>query len=226
MTIASFWMRSSRRALTNWLGNSCVDGVREARLGLHRAGLRVDLVVERREVPLVELLDARAVERGDGKRRRRGDAALDLGHAILRHRELDVDRRDLGDHRHAVGVAGGDVVARVDRAQPDPAVGRRDDPAIAQVEARRVLVGLVDDDRRLELLDRRGQRVDVLSGDRVLAEQGLVALQLHLAGRQLRLVAQARAGRLLQGDLERPRIDGGDELALLHHLPFAVGNLQ
>jgi hypothetical protein len=55
--------------------------------------------------------------------------------------------------------------------------------------------------------------------DRVLAEQGLVALQLDAAVLELRLVAHARADRLLQRDLERPRVDRREQLALLHHLP-------
>ena len=80
------------------------------------------------------------------------------------------------------------------------------------------------DQRRLELLDRGRLGVDVLAGDRVLAEQRLVALQLHPAVLELGLVAHARADRLLQGDLERPRIDGREQLSLLHHLPFGEGN--
>ena len=78
--------------------------------------------------------------------------------------------------------------------------------------------------RRLELLDRGGLGVDVLAGDRVLAEQGLVALQLDPAVLELGLVAHARADRLLQGDLELARIDGREESALLHHLPFGKGD--
>ena len=175
-------------------------------------------------MPSSSFLRAGAVPGGDGEPLAAADARLDLGHAVLRHRELDVDRVELGDDRDAGGVAGADVVADVDRAQADPSRHRRDDPGVAEIEARGVLVGAVDDERRLELLDRGRLGVDVLAGDRVLAEQGLVALQLHPAVLELGLVAHARADRLLQGDLERPRIDGREQLALLHHLPFGEGD--
>ena len=200
-------------------------GVGEARLGLDGAGLHVDLVVERHEDAVVELLRARAVERGDGELGAGGDARLHLGNAVLRHRERDVDRRQLGDHGDAVGIAGADVVAGVDGAQADAAGDRRDDAAVAEVQARRVLVGAVDDQRALELLDQRRLGVDVLARDRVLAEQRLVALQLDPRAVELRLVALARADRLLQRDLERARIDRDEQLALLDDLPFAEQHL-
>ena len=41
---------------------------------------------------------------------------------------------DLGDHDEAVGVARRDVVALVDLTQPDPAVERRDDLAVGEVD--------------------------------------------------------------------------------------------
>jgi hypothetical protein len=50
-----------------------------------------------------------------------GDAALQFRHLVLRHGEFDVDRRELGDHRDAVGVAAADQVADIDRAQADAA---------------------------------------------------------------------------------------------------------
>ena len=78
--------------------------------------------VEKRAV--VELRRARAVERRHRQRRARGDARLDLGHAVLRHRELDVDRRQLGDHGDAVGVAGADGLPTSTGRRPTrPAIG-------------------------------------------------------------------------------------------------------
>ena len=70
--------------------------------------------------------------RSTGKQRALGDARLQLGHAVLRHGELDVDRRELRDHRDAGRVAGADQVAGVDRAQADAAGDRRDDPACSR----------------------------------------------------------------------------------------------
>ena len=47
--------------------------------------------------------------------------ACSSGTLVLRHREFDVDRRQLGDHGDAVGVAAADQVADVDHAQADAA---------------------------------------------------------------------------------------------------------
>ncbi len=201
-----------------------VSRIGEARLGLDGAGLDVDLVVQRGEGAVLELAGAGAVPGGDGERRAAADARLDLRHAVLRHRELDVDRVELGDDGDARRVAGADVVADVDRAQADPAVHRRDDPGVGEVEAGAAFVGPVDDQGGLELLDRRGLGVDVLAGDRILAQQGLVALQLHPAVLEHGLVAHARSDRLLQRGLERPRIDGREQLPFLHHLAFGEGD--
>ena len=94
---------------------------------------------------------------------------LDVGHAVLRHRELHVDRVHLRDHRDAGGRVGRHVVARVDRAQADAAGHRRGDAGVVEVELGGRLGGAVGDHGAFELLDQRGLRVDVLARDRVLA---------------------------------------------------------
>jgi hypothetical protein len=147
-------------------------------------------------------------------------ALLHLGHAVLRHGELDVDGRDLRDDRHAVGGAGRDVVARVDGPQADAPAHRRGDAAPGEVELGGVLVGAVDGHGAFELLDQRGLGVDVLPGDGVLPQQRLVALQRDARGGQLRLVALPRTRGLRQRVLERRGVDGGEHVALLHHLPL------
>jgi hypothetical protein len=60
---------TSIETLTNWLGNRAPPwrGVAETRLGLHRAGGGVDLVVEGREGALRQRRDAILIQRGDGQ---------------------------------------------------------------------------------------------------------------------------------------------------------------
>jgi hypothetical protein len=138
----------------------------------------------------------------------------------------DVDRRDLGDRRHATGIAGSDEVAGVDRAQADAAGHRRDDARPLQVQPRAVFVGTIHRRRTDQLLRQGRLRVDGLAGDRVLLEQHLVAVQLLACGVELRRVAHARADRLVQRGLERLRVDRRQHLALLHELAFLVQHLR
>jgi hypothetical protein len=75
-----------------------------------------------------------------------------------------------------------------------------------------------------QLLDQGGLGVDVLARDRVLLQQGLVALEQHARAFQLGFVALALAGGLQQGHLRGPRVDGGQHLARLHLLAFGEIN--
>jgi hypothetical protein len=110
-----------------------------------------------------------------------GGVLLQLADLVLRDGEDDVDGRDLGDQGDAVGVAVAHHIADVHGAQADAAAHGRDHAGVAEVEARRAFVGLVDDDRAFELLDQRGLGVDLLAGDGVLLQQGLEALQVTRA---------------------------------------------
>nr|GEU28386.1 sensory transduction histidine kinase, putative [Tanacetum cinerariifolium] len=195
-------------------------GVRKARLGLDGAGLGVDLVVQRRELAAVEGIGTGAVQRQRRQRRVLVNALHQVRHAVLRDREFHVDGRHLRDHGDAGGVARPHQVADIDHAQAHPARDRRDHLGVAQIEPGRAFGRAVGHDRAFELLDQRGLGVDVLAGDRVLFQQGAVALQREFGVFQLRLVALALAAGLQQRHFELARIDLRHHLAGLDHLAF------
>ena len=199
-------------------------GVGEARLGLHRAGGRIDLIVQRREDALVKHHGPRAVI---GGHRQLGviGLALQVRRGVLRDGELHVDRGDLGHHSQACGAAGLDEVAEIDGAQADAARHRRHDLGVAEVELGGADGGLVGHRRAFELFHQRGLGVDILTGDRVLGEQGLVALQQELGVAELRLVAGRDALRLQERHLQRTRVDDRDRLALFDRLSFLEEDL-
>ena len=90
----------------------------EDRAQLHRAGGRVDLVVDRFQPAGVELVGAGAVE---DRHLQRGAVAHPSQHhleAVFRHREDDRDRLQLCDYDDAVGIAGLHVIAGVYLTQP------------------------------------------------------------------------------------------------------------
>jgi hypothetical protein len=199
-------------------------GVGEARLGADGAGRGVDAVVQRAENAFVEGDGLGAIE-GDHRQLALVRLRLDARRVVLRDGELDVDGGDLGDDRDARGRAGRDEVTEVDGAQADAARDRRDDAAVAEVQPGRADGGAVGGDGAFQLLDQRRLGVDVLTGDGVLREQGLVALQLDARVGELGFVARHGALRLHQGHFQRPGIDDGERFALLHHLAFAEEDL-
>ena len=82
-------------------------------LELDRAGGLQDLVVDERELALVEL-DLVVVAIGKDRERPLGHLLLDFREVGLRQGEDHRDRLDLGDHDEAVGVGRMDDVALID----------------------------------------------------------------------------------------------------------------
>ena len=74
---------------------------------------------------------------------------------------------------------------------------------------------LVGRDRRLVLGDERLLVGDLLLGDRILFVQHLIAAEIALRLGEQRLVFRQLALRLGERRLIRPRVDLGDEIALL-----------
>ena len=68
--------------------------------------------------------------------------------------------------------------------------------------------------------------VELLAGDRILGDQLCVALEVGLGVLEQRLVLLQLADRLLQRDLVGPRIDQGQQVALLDHLAFLEVDLD
>src|SRR4029450_3431395 len=80
------------------------------------------------------------------------------------------------------------------------------------------LVGL---DRALILAHERLLRVDLLLRDRILRQQRTIALEIDLGIREKRLVLGHLPLCVRQLYLERPRIDLGQQIALLHGVALA-----
>ncbi len=206
------------------VGKQPVVLVGKQRPQLHRAGRHVDLVVDGIEVAPRDLGRVRPVE---DPHRQGGPGAQAVHHPQqhgLGQGEQHRDRMELRDDDDA-GRGGGDVVALVDLAQADPALDRRGDAAVRDVELLLVDLRLVGGDDALVLLDRRGLRVDVLLRDRILPVERLVAGEVEAGVLQQRLVAQELALVLRQQRLVGPHVDLGQEVAGLDGLALAKADL-
>ncbi len=162
-------------------------------------------------------------QQGLGEAPRGGHQPLEVA---LGHSESHRDGRQLVDADDAVGVGGGDDVARIDDAHPDAAVDRRGDAAMQQVHPRAVQLALVDQHQPLVLLHQGRLGVDLLLGDGVLGRQTPVSLQVQPRLVQQGLIALQRAlGLHLQGLVLR-RIDLGEQLALADEGALADRHVQ
>ena len=123
---------TSRRTLTNWLGNSAPFGLSKVARILIVPVVDVDLVVVGRQRPRRELLDIGAVEGGHRQLGARIQPRRDARQIVLRRREDDADRVDLGDDDDAGRRRRPAVIARVDQPQADAAGDRRDDVAYSR----------------------------------------------------------------------------------------------
>ena len=195
-------------------------GVVKTCFGLDGAGGGVHLVVQRSKHARVQHVGAGAIQRGGFHYRACGGGLLQRAGLILRYRKNHGDRVELRDERNAVGVAGVHHVAGIDGAQAHAPAHRCQHPGVVHVQPRRVFIGLVNHHRAFELLDQRGLGIDLLAGNRVLAQQRLVALERDAGAVQLRFVALALAAGLAQRQLKRLRVDAGQQVAGAHHLAF------
>ncbi|MNN42025.1 hypothetical protein D3C81_1561770 [compost metagenome] len=126
----------------------------------------------------------------------------------------------LGDDRQGGGVVGRHQVADVQLTQAHATGDGCADPGEFKVESGivdRCLIGL---DRALELADQRFGGVQGLLGNTVFTVQAAIALDIDLGVFQLRLILQQGAFSLKQGVLVRTRIDLGEQVASLDHLPL------
>ena len=116
----------------------------KAGLGLDRAGGGVHLVVQRGEHAGIQHEGTGAVQRGDFHRCTARGTFLQLANLVLRNRKHHINRRHLGDQCNPVGVGAAHYIAHIDGTQPDPSADRSRDARIAEIEASRTLVGLVN----------------------------------------------------------------------------------
>ncbi len=199
-------------------------GVRHERLEAQGGRRLVDLVVEHRELAIAELLRTVAVVDLDHHLAPRL-CRRDLGQAILGHREEHRGRIHRADHDQAVRVGRVYEVAGVDLTNAGDPVEWRFDLRVVELELRILDLRFVDRDRAGVLADLAFVLLDLLRGDELLLLERLVALVRLLRREELRLVARERALRLMELDLERPRIDLGDHVALLDRLAFGEQHL-
>ncbi len=148
-----------------------------------------------------------------------------LGQIILRQREQHRDRIHLRHHDDAGGVGGVDDVAWIDEANAGHAVDGRLDARVVELQLGVLDRGAIVLHRAGELLDQRALVVDLLLGQEVLPAHRDVAIEIALGAVELRLIARQRRLTLVQQDLERPRIDLGDDLVVLDRLPLAEDDL-
>ena len=148
------------------------------------------------------------------------DALHQRGEQVLRDGVEHGDRLELRDDDDAVSVAGVHDVAGIDQPQTEAAADRRADARISKLQPRVVDLTDIHADRAFVLAHERSLRVDLLLGDRVLLEKRVVALEVEAGVLDERPVACQLPLGLLQLHLEGPRIDLGEELALLHELAF------
>jgi hypothetical protein len=126
---------------------------------------------------------------------------------VLRHREQDADRLQLGNNNETVGVAWRHVVALVYQAQPDATVQRRQDAAVLQVDLGGLNRRTVGFHRALILRNQSHLRIECLPGHGILRRETLIAGQIDLRALQQGLVPQQISVRLGKGRFVRARVD-------------------
>jgi hypothetical protein len=173
---------------------------------MNGAGRRVDLIVDQGQRPFRDLA---LLALRPGFRR---DRTLDLGLAngielILRRREADEDRLQLGDRHQRGVVAGMDEVADIDLPRAGAAADQRAELRIVEIQLRRLDRGFVGRHRAGQRIGAGAIRVELLARDKFFADQGLVAVGVALCIGELRLVAGKIGLCLGKGRLIRPRID-------------------
>ena len=146
------------------------------------------------------------------------------GRASSGNREHDADGLQLRDHHDAVRVRRAHDVARVHLPQAHAPADRRHDPGVRELQLGVGDPALVGLHRGFVLPHQRLLGVDLLAGDRVLREQRAVALEVQARVLEQRLVARELPGGQRELDLERPRIDLGEEVARLDHLALLEGD--
>src|ERR1700704_6387199 len=167
-------------------GPESLVGVGETCLQADRAGGLVDLFVEHAELALGQLLLVVLIP-GAGRDRSAQHSFAHIEQALLRQRENDRRRSNLGDDGQRVRIAGADDVAAVELSQPDPAIDRGYDRGVAELNAGSLDRGLVGVDGGLELVDLGLLLIDRLLRNGLALHQRLRAGEVLLGGWPRRL---------------------------------------
>src|SRR6185369_11996607 len=196
--------------------------IRKSRFQLDRAGGRVDLVIERKQRARRKLRLLRPIECIDCKPVTTMQLLSNLRQIILSNTEEHVDRLQLRDDEHAVGISGMNDVAGIDEAQTNPSCDRRRDPAIRELNVRIIYLPLIELHNALELVDRGHLRVELLFRNRVLAVRNLITTEIDVRIFQEGFVALILTLCLFELSLKRTRVNLCKQVALFDHLTFAV----
>ena len=156
----------------------------------------------------------------------RGERLVDGGYVLLGRREYHRNRLQLDDRYDSGARARMDDVSGIDQSEAGLAGERRAYRRIAQLRLCVVDRALIAFDLRDELIDRRLLRVDLLARREILLIERCVTLQIELRVFQHRLVCGLFRERLVEGRLVGPRIDLGENIALLHYLALSEIDLR
>ena len=126
--------------------------------------------------------------------------------------------RILADDGGQDAAVGADNVALRQAGTPDLAGDRRNDVGVAQIDLRRLQVGLIGRDGSLRLSLRGDSFVQRLAGANVLRKKILLPLSVFLRQLVLRLARFQCALRLLDGGLEQAFFDAVERCALLYQI--------
>ena len=201
--------------------------VRVGEFGLEAdgAGRGVDLVVDDGQLAGSEQRRAAGGARFD-RRLAGGERGGYARQVVLRRSEDDGDRLDLGDGDDAGLLRRVDHVALVDEAETDAAGDRGGDCGVIELHLGRVDrcgVGRLLGDK---LVDQRVLGVELLLGGEALLGEGRIALEVEPGVGERRLILGLLGLGLVEGGLERARVDLRQKVAGLDHLAFIEGDLD
>ncbi len=149
-----------------------------------------------------------------------------MGEGVLGQREDQRDRLDLRDVDQADGIARLNDVSFVDLPDTGHAVDRRGKAGVGQINLRGFNQSLIRFDNGLELVHLRLLRVHQLARGEALRQKRRVTVQVCLGIDELRLVAIAGGGHLVDLCLIRSRIDLRQQIALFDLLALGEGDLR
>ena len=132
----------------------------------------------------------------------------------------------LRDHDDAARIRGVHHIARIDQTHARDPVDRRGDARIVEIQPRTLDGRLVDTNRAFGLTGDGLIAIELLLSNEFLSHQIPIALHHEIRVLQLGAVARQRALGLVQLNLERPRVDLGQHLALAHGLTLAEQDLH
>src|SRR5262245_8672633 len=199
--------------------------VGEVRLELDRARRLQDFVVDEAEAATIKL-DFVVLAVGNNRQRRLALQLLllDLRQQRLRQGEDQGNRFDLRDDHDAVGIGRGDNVADVNLANARDAVDWRGQPRVAQLRLGGLDERLVGLDRILQLRNLCFLGFEQLWGCKALLLARLIAIEIGNRVGELRLIAIAGCGHLIDLCLIGARVDLSEEIAGVHRL--ALGEID